>query len=128
MAQEGEVAQDGARPPTAAETLAQWREAERLASVARRGKEAAQAAALAAEDAAAAALATAEAARAALAAAKAADESAQRTAESARLVVDAARADIVMSTAHSDQADVDEAAAHGRYDHAVEDARRRQDA
>jgi hypothetical protein len=119
---------DEAEPATTARTLALWREAERLASVARRGKEAAQVAATAAEEAATAALATAEAARAALEASKLAYDSAARTAESARLVIRAADIDLTHSSADSVLADLEEAAARDRYQDAVADVERRADA
>ena len=117
---------DVARRLTAAEVLAQWREAERLAAVARRGKSAAQAASLAAEDAVAAARETAAAAWSALKYAHEADASARRTAESARLAMVAADADLADMTLESERADGDETAARERYQDAVDEAERRQ--
>jgi len=78
--------------------LQQWREAERAVAVARRGKEAALAAADAAAAAAEAALATAEAARRSAEASSIAHESAMKTAAAARLA---------STTSMSDAADAD---------------------
>src|SRR5688572_3496348 len=89
MAKEGHMRDDVKESVgTTSETLEQWRAAERLVAVARRGKLAAQVAAAAAEEAAEAALATAQAARAALQSATLAEASAAKTAASARIVVE----------------------------------------
>jgi hypothetical protein len=117
--------QDRARPPTTAEALAQWREAERLASVARRGRLAAEAAAAAAEEAAEAAVATAAAARAALDASTMAESSAAKTANAAKLLAQATRVDAADSVAEQSLAEIDEAEARERYRGAVDDASRR---
>ena len=105
---------------SAAESLAHWREAERLASVARRGKKAAEVAARAAEEAMGAAKETAEAARTALEAARLAEASATRTAETARLVMEAADADRLGTSAQSVEADKVEQAARDRYQASID--------
>src|SRR5689334_16407818 len=97
------------------DALRDWREAERVVAVARRGKLAAHNAAAAAEEAVEAAMATAKAAKAALEAAGLAEMSATKTANAARVLAESTAADLVDADAENAMADVDEASARQRY-------------
>ena len=122
-------AHNGARPDQALRTdlsvpeaLAQWREAERTAAVARRGRLAAQIAAQAAADAAQAAEATSIAARTSLEAATAAELSASKTAHSARIVAEVAQADLADADAEMAVSDLAENAGQKEYRDALQRA------
>ena len=114
------------KPQTTADALAEWRQAEQTAAVARRGRIAAEVAASAADEAEQAAHATAEAAQMALKAAGLAEASAAKTAKAAKLVVQMARAGLADSESEAAMADIDEVDAHERYRAAVERANDRQ--
>ena len=105
--------------PTTEEALNQWRVAERLVAVSRRGRLAAQAAAHAAIEAAEAATATANAARAALASMALAEASAAKTAAAAKLIVSETGIDLAESETEQSMSEVSEAEAQHRYRNAV---------
>ena len=115
---------DDANPEslTTAEALQQWRAAERLVAVARRGKIAAQAAATAAEDAAEAAAATADAAKAALASMALAETSAAKTAAASKIVVMSTRADLADAETDEAMSEINEVDAQSRYREATDRA------
>lgn len=100
---------------TMVDALQQWRQAEQVVAVSKRGRIAAEAAAEAATEAALAATATADAAKMAMAAAGAAKSSAARTAAAARMLVQVTRAELSDAESNSAMADVGEAAAHDVY-------------
>ena len=108
---------DDANPErlSTADALQQWRAAERLVAVARRGKIAAQAAATAAEDAAEAAAATADAAKAALASMALAETSAAKTAAASKIVVLSTRADLADAQTDEEMSEINEVDAQSKY-------------
>ena len=105
----------GSETLSTAEALQQWRAAERLVAVARRGRVAAEAAAAAAEDAAEAAAATAEAAKAALESMALAETSAAKTAAASKAVVLSTRADLADAQSEEALSEINEVDAQAQY-------------
>lgn len=112
-------------PLSTAEALQQWRSAERLVAVARRGRIAAEAAAAAAEDAAEAAAATSEAAKAALASMALAETSAAKTAAASKVVVLSTRADLADAQTDESLSEINEVDAQSKYREATDRAEER---
>jgi len=114
----------GADPATltTADALQQWRAAERLVAVARRGRIAPEPAAAAAEDAAEAAAATAEAAKAALASMALAETSAAKTAAASKIVVLSTHADLADAKTDEEMSEINEVDAQAKYREATDRA------
>jgi exonuclease SbcC len=113
------------RLPSSAETLTDWRAAERALSTATANREASELAAEAAALAEQAATRTAEAARTALEAATRAEETARRTAEAASSATVAARGELMKRQGAETDAIAAEDSARDAYRAAEERARNR---
>jgi hypothetical protein len=115
-----------ARPLSVPEALERWRDAEREAAVAHRGKDAALLAERVAREASEAARTTADASDRALEAATLAQVSAARTATAAEELARAAGRDMTSATADADAADLAQDDAHRAYWEALDQATARQ--
>jgi hypothetical protein len=107
------------------DALEDWRNAEQIVAVMKRGRVAAEVAAATADYAAEAALTTADAAKAAVASAILAEASAAKAAKAAREFVRATRPDLVDAETDRALSEVDEVAAHDMYRDAVHRANER---